>query len=70
MEQIGGPQDTSNLKESMNELIHRCNGLSKKTNTMLKELVTVSNDYVCFIGEFSCEIILQNVIAEAISVAA
>lgn len=46
MDQIGGPQDSTNLNESMNELIHRCNGISKKTNTMLKQLVTVSNNFV------------------------
>jgi syntaxin 12/13 len=45
VERIGGPQDNNRTKESMNELIHRCNGLSKQINTLMKELVGISNDY-------------------------
>lgn len=44
---IGGADDGERLREQIAEVTTQANQLSKETNTLMKRLVSVSNENVC-----------------------
>lgn len=48
VDKIGGAEDTDEFKNDMSKLIQESNSLSKSTSSLIKSLVTLSNDNVKF----------------------
>lgn len=48
VDKIGGAEDTEEFKNDMSKLIQESNSLSKSTSSLIKSLVTLSNDNVRF----------------------
>lgn len=52
VDKIGGPDDNEDAKETLNDLVYSSNALSKKTSSLLKELILLSNEQVRFNSQF------------------